>query len=142
LQSVAGCCRVLQCVAGFCCSCCSVWQCVLQTPFSPAIINIAIILPACFALQCVAVCCSVLQCVAGCSCSCCSVLQYVAVCCGVLQCDTVCCRVLLCVAVCCRVLQCVVACRSVCCRNEPSASHKGTHRRVSGATSHPGRLAK
>jgi hypothetical protein len=69
-------------------------------------------------------------------------LQFDTVCCGVLPCVTVCCRALPCVAVCCRVLQCVVACCSVCCRNEPSASHKGTHRRVSGATSDPGRLAK
>jgi len=94
LQCVVVCCSVYQCDAACCSSCCSVLQCVLQTLFSPAIINIAIILPACSVLQCVAVCCRVLQCVAVC----CSVMQCVAECCSVMMHVIV--RVVLCCSVC------------------------------------------
>ena len=87
VQSVAVCCRVLQCVA----VCGSVRQCFAVCPSTPCTGRFSVF----SVLQCVAVCCSVLQCVAVC----CSVLQCVAACCSVLQRVAACCRVLQCVAV-------------------------------------------
>jgi len=93
LQSVAVCCRVIQCAAVRCRLlwgpvCCSVLQCErcngrmtcehLWTVASAGV------------LQYIAVCCSTLLCVAVCHS--CGVLQCAAVCCSVLQCVAMCCN--------------------------------------------------
>jgi len=128
LQGVAGCCRVLQGVAG-----------VLAYVIRATSCSSPLVAQVCRAvLQCVAVCCrrlftcicdisqlptrgpSLLQCVAGC----CSVLQCIEMCCNILQCGAVyiyICRMLHCVTgvsplvaqVCCIVLQRVLTLQSV-----------------------------
>ena len=125
LQSVAECCRVLQCVAGRC----SVSWGSARTQCDPHPAPRTSTHPTHTVFQCVAVCCSVLQCVAvsagvlpdltailtgssniNTSYSCCSVLQCAAVCCSVLQCVAVRCRVNLHV-------------RGDACTSEPDATH-------------------
>ena len=98
----AVCCSVLQSVAG----CCRVLQCMYPLPWVSVdtFYNARIF---CSVLQCVAVCCSVLQCVA-------MTTQVIELLGGQISCElAVCCSVLQCVAACCSVLQCVAVCCSV-----------------------------